>query len=50
MLNREGNDFVDFVVKEFEELAELFKQKKRAVRRARPACQFPYRRADGKRF
>lgn len=27
MLNRDGNDFVDFVVKEFEELAELFKQK-----------------------
>lgn len=27
MLNREGNDFVNFVVAEFEKLAELFKQK-----------------------
>lgn len=27
MLNNSGNDFVNFVVKEFGELAELFKQK-----------------------
>lgn len=50
MLNNSGNDFVNFVVKEFGELAELFKQKNEQYGGRDPFGKLPYRRVDGKRF